>query len=700
MAEKKKDILWRVYLVFAGFVLFGMAIVLRVGHLQISEGEYWKHKADSLTLRYLNIQPMRGNIYACDGSLLATSLPRYDVHIDLVTAGMTTKLFNEKIDSLSMMLSGLFRDRSSADYKRILKEARRDKERYFLLKRNISFAEQKALQSFPLFRMGKNKGGLILTQLSRREKPFKMLAARTIGFKVDNRIVTPVGIEGAFDKDLQGTKGKRLMQRIAGNVWKPVNTENEIEPMDGRDVITTIDVNLQDVAENALEKQLIEHNADRGCAILMEVSTGEIKAIANLRRKSADSEIYQEDYNYAIGMSTEPGSTFKLASLMAAMEDGYVDLDDTIDTQNGMISYTSGLIMRDSHEGGGKVSVKKAFAASSNVGISKLITKYYSKNPQKFIDRVKSMHIADPLGLQLPGEGRSRLKDTKDKDWSRISLPYISIGYESTLTPLQLLTFYNAVANNGQMVKPLFVKEIRSKGQVIKSFGTSVISKKICSDATITKARRLLEEVVLTGTASHIRHAQYTIAGKTGTAQIASGKGGYKKQEGGIKYQASFCGYFPADKPQYSCIVVVYAPGNDVYYGASVACPVFKEIADKVYSLNVRMHDELSPVADSLFAGMPAVKSGRSNPAQLAVKKLGLDYQLPNTGWMNTKLASYPVSAESVPNVVGMGLRDAIYLLESQGLFVKPVGRGTVVKQSISAGAKYQRGQQIIIELG
>jgi cell division protein FtsI (penicillin-binding protein 3) len=697
MAEKKLDILKRGYLVFAGFIFFALAILGRVGYLQFAEGNYWRSKADSLTLDFHTITPMRGNIYAADGSLLATSLPRYDIHLDLMAPGLKKEVFNEQVDSLALCLSNLFGDKSKAEYKRMLKEARRDGDRYFLLKRNVSFKEQKALRTFPLFRLGKNKGGLIVDQLSKREKPFRMLAARTIGFKVENKKVEPVGIEGAFDPYLKGVTGQRLMQRIAGNVWKPVNNENEIEPQDGHDVITTIDLNLQDVAENALLRQLQEHDADMGCAILMEVATGHIKAIANLKRVD-DNDNYREEYNYAMGQGTEPGSTFKLATLMAAMEDGYVDLDDTTDTFGGVMLLAGGMKMRDSHEGGyGRVTVKKAFAVSSNVGISRVAMKYYSKNPQKFIDRLNAMHIADPLMLQLPGESKPRLKSTKDKDWWGVSLPMISIGYETKFSPLQLLTFYNAVANNGKMVAPLFVKEIRNKGHVLTEFPTRVISESICSPATIQKARVMLEEVVITGTASHIKHAQYSIAGKTGTAQIAQGAGGYKN--GKIKYQASFAGYFPADNPQYSCIVVVYAPGKDVYYGASVACPIFKEIADKAYSLNVRMHKEVERVPDSLFAGMPVIKPGRGNPTAKTARNLGVDYSGPANGWVNKTHQAYLPEEEKVPNVLGMGLRDALYLLESQGLQVKPVGRGAVKKQSIQPGTRLQRGQQIIIEL-
>ncbi len=695
MPESKKDILWRIYLVNIGFILFGAAIVFRVGQLQFGEGAYWKAKADSLTIRYVSIEPSRGNIYAADGSLLATSLPRYDVHIDLNAPGIDKAMFNEKVDSLSFSLSKLFKDKTPNEYKRILKQARRDGDRYYLLKRNISYNEQKALYKFPLFRLGRYKGGLIVDQLSKREKPFKTLASRTVGFKVNNKNVTPVGIEGSFDKYLQGVEGKRLMQKLSGNVWKPVNNENEVEPMDGSDVITTIDLNLQDVAENALQSQLIEHNADMGCAVLMEVATGHIKAIANLKRNNFGA--YYEDYNYAIGQSTEPGSTFKLASLMAAIEDGYVDLDEEVDVQQGRISWTSGLIMRDAHEGGTRMSVMKAFAQSSNVGISKIITKYYARNPQSFINRLNKMHVAVPLDVQIKGESAIRLKNAVDKDWSNISLPYLSIGYESRLTPLQLLTFYNAVANNGKMVQPLFVKEVRNKGVLVKSFSTNVLADSICSKSTLAKAKLLLEEVVKSGTASHIKHAQYTIAGKTGTAQIAQGADGYKT--GKVKYQASFCGYFPADKPRYSCIVVVYAPGNDVYYGASVACPVFKEIADKVYALNIEMHDELKQFPDSTYAGLPKQKAGNLKQLAMVNHQLKLPVEMNETGWINSNKKEIEIKDNTVPDVKGMGLRDAIYLLEEQGLMVKPVGRGTVTRQSINAGAKAVRGQQIIIEL-
>ncbi|MEP7168292.1 MAG: penicillin-binding transpeptidase domain-containing protein, partial [Bacteroidota bacterium] len=495
-------------------------------------------------------------------------------------------------------------------------------------------------------------------------------------------------------------------QKISGNVWKPLNDENEVDPKEGNDVISTIDVNIQDVAENSLQTQLEMHKAESGCAILMEVATGEILAIANLHR--GQDGFYHEDFNSCIGQSTEPGSTFKLVSMLAAMEDRYVDLDDSIDTQKGIVYWTSGRPMKDSHEGGyGKISVKHAFEVSSNVGISKIIYKYYSKNPQAYIDRLRKMHIGELLGLQIEGEGMPLIKDTKNKSWSKTTLPYMSIGYECKLTPLQILTIYNMVANNGTMVKPRFVKEVRQKGQLVKSYPVEIIADSVCSIATIKKAKQLLEGVVQHGTATNLKNSEYQIAGKTGTARIANNNSGY--EDGGVKYQASFVGYFPADNPKYSCMVVVYAPSGDVYYAAQVAGPIFKEIADKVYATNMEMHKELQ--RDSSFAqnSFPFIKPGFEREANKVFAKLNMpEKQIAGendvTEKIKTEKKSKAVSAKIedkiVPNVIGMGLRDAIYILENRGMQVTVMGRGSVIKQSLDAGIKINKGQLITIELG
>lgn len=702
MQETKKDILWRVYFVYVFICLFGIAIIGQIVRLQFVQGAYWKAKADSLTIKLQKIEPVRGSIYSSDGSLLATSVPVYEVHVDFMSEGITKEIFYEKVDSLAYCLSVLFNDKTKEEYKRILKEARKDGDRFTLLQRNVSYNKLNALRKLPIFRLGRYKGGLIVEQKSRRERPFQILAARTVGYNTYNS--KPVGLEGSFDKYLKGVGGIRLMQKISGNVWKPLSNGNEIDPKEGNDLITTIDVNIQDVAENSLATQLQQHNAEAGCAIMMEVATGEIRAIANLKRGSDGK--YREEFNTAIGQSTEPGSTFKLASLLALFEDGYVDLDDTVDTQGGVISWTAGHQMKDSHAGG-KMSVKHAFEISSNVGISKTVYKYYSKNPQAFIDRLRKMHIGEPIGLQIDGEADPLIKDTRNKSWSKTTLPYMSIGYECKFTPLQMLTLYNAVANNGKMVKPFFVKEIRQKGLLVKSFPVQVIADSIFSKQTIQKARQLLEGVVQNGTGSSLKNSEYRIAGKTGTARIANNNGGY--DNGGVKYQASFVGYFPADNPKYSCMVVVYAPSNDVYYAAQVAGPIFKEMADKIYSTNLEMHKELQ--ADSAFTenDFPTSKSGLVSQTKKVINNLKTPGNQFNTDaqWMGIaksnnkeKLIALKIEKNKAPNVIGMGLRDAIYLLESQGLQVTVLGKGSVIKQSLTPGDRILKGQQITIELG
>lgn len=702
MSENKKSVMIRVYLVYAFMCLFGMAIIGRVLHLQYVEGEFWREKAKNQTIRMMDIEPARGNIFSADGSLLATSVPIYDLRMDMKADGLTDALFNAKVDSLSLHLSLYFGDKPAREYKRILIAARKDGKRYFLLKKKVSHKQLLAVQKFPLFNLGRNKSGLVIEQKSRRVKPFELLASRTIGYRIDQ--IGSIGIEGAFHKELKGIEGHRLMQRLSGNVWKPLNEENEIEPQDGYDVVTTIDVNLQDVAESSLLEQLSAHKADKGCAVLMEVQTGRILAIANLTR-TADS-VYREDYNYAVGESTEPGSTFKLASIIALMEDGYAEPDDTVDTQGGAIRYSKHT-MKDSHDGGyGKISLQRAFEVSSNVGISRMVHKFYSKNQQSFIDRIRAMGLDEMAGLQIKGERKPLVRNTDDSLWSGVSLPFMSIGYECSFTPLQVLTFYNAVANGGEMVSPVFVKEIRSNSQVVAEYKTRVIRDSIASASTIRKAQTMLEGVVEKGTATNLRHAQYKIAGKTGTAQIANNRSGYKN--GKTRYQASFVGYFPADQPRYSCIVVVYAPNNNLYYASQVAAPIFKEIADKVYATSIDLHKEITE-EELLTDNLPSIKKGDYSNTERVVRTLKIPSRTESAvdRWIqpvkDRKSVVYnqvTVRHDLIPSVTGMGLRDAIYLLESLGLQVRVIGRGTVTRQNLTPGTKFEKGQEIVLQLG
>jgi cell division protein FtsI (penicillin-binding protein 3) len=701
----KKDILWRFGIVYVFMLLIGIAIVARIVYLQFIEvGELTK-KAQQLSVKNMEITPNRGNILSCDGRLLATSVPYYEIRVDMSPTVIPAEIFKKNIDSLALRLSEIFKDKSKSAYKAELIKARKENNRYYLLKRRIDFEQLREIKNCPIFRLGKNKGGLIINQTGVRVMPHGDLAARTIGYINKSEASALVGIEGSFDKELSGEKGIAMMQRIPGGVWMPMNDENELEPKDGYDVITTIDLNIQDVAQEALRRQLELHNAQHGVAILMEVQTGEIKAIANLGKDEYGN--YREIFNYAIGESTEPGSTIKLASYMAALEDGYIDLNDTIDTGNGKWKIFDKEIT-DSHKGGfGKISVQKAFEYSSNVAISKIIMKYYKGKEEQFVKHFIDFGLNKKLNLQISGEAEPLVKYPGTKYWSGITMAMMSFGYEIKLTPLQILTFYNAVANNGRMVKPLFIKEIQQNGRTVKRFEHEVINPSICSMATIRKVRKMLEGVVKNGTAKNLNDSILEIAGKTGTAQIAIKNRGYRK-ENVISYQASFVGYFPASSPKYSCIIVVNAPSNDVYYANLVAGPIFKEIAQKVYATSFELHNRTLAGKNHLKTTPPSIKDGNVDELQEILNELGISYLKPNdhVQWVNAHeeksdiiLSKRSVIDNLVPDVVGMGAKDAIFLAEKSGLRPIVVGYGKVVKQSLQPGVKAEKGEAFVLFL-
>lgn len=705
MSSEKKDILSRVYLVYVIIVVFALVIIGQTFNVQIVQGAQWKEKAENLTVFFNSIEAVRGNIYAADGSLLATSVPKYEVRFDANTPSVTDDFFYEKADSLAQKLSELYPEKSKKKYLNELVEARKRGARYHLIRRNVKFTDLKKMETFPIFRKGKYKGGFIYTQQNKRVKPFNILAERTIGY--DREDIQPVGIEGAYSKELKGINGKRLEQKIAGGIWMPISDENEIEPVDGSDVYSTIDVNIQDVAENALLKQLQLHHAGYGCVAVMEVATGEIKAIANLQMHK-DSNYY-ESYNFIVGAATEPGSTFKLASLMAAFEDGYLTLEDRVDTEDGTTKFYDA-VMRDSHKGGyGKISIKDAFIKSSNVAISKEINRVYTKSPQKFIDRLNKMYVNKKLDIEISGEGTPKIKNTTDKTWSGITLPWMSIGYEVELTPLNILTFYNAIANNGKMVKPKFVKEIRHRGKLVKTIETEVLNSSICSQQTIAMAKEMLEGVVEEGTAQNLKNNTYKIAGKTGTAQIANKKLGYKyKGDVKVSYQASFVGYFPADNPKYTCIVVVNAPSKGVYYGNLVAGPIFKEVADKVYATSIDIHKAINKTENLALSRIPYAKDGKYSDLKTVYNQFEIKTTENNAINEWAKISTTPTEAIIsskkiapiyVADVVGMSIKDAIFILENQGLYVHFQGRGTVKNQSILPGSKIIKGEKITLTL-
>ncbi|MFC3560140.1 peptidoglycan D,D-transpeptidase FtsI family protein, partial [Pedobacter jamesrossensis] len=538
----RANILLRVYLAFGLIVLFALAVFLRLGQVQFVQGHKWKAMADSLSTKYMAVEATRGNIYSNDGSLLATSVPEYELHMDMFAGGIADdKVFNEKVDSLAFKLAQLFQDKTAKEYSRMLRSGRQDSARYLLIRRKVNYADLKTIRTFPLYNIGKFSGGLIAVQQNKRILPFKALAARTIGYKNAN-VANGVGLEGAYTQYINGETGRRLMQRIAGGVYVPVNEEEEVAPKDGADIISTIDVNMQDLTQSALEKQLIASKADHGTAILMEVATGEIRAVANFSK--VEEGVYKEKFNYAIAGNQDPGSTFKLASYMALLEDKKVDTNTMVATGNYQIP---GHLIKDSHGSIGVVTVKKAFEQSSNAAIAYLINSNYKENPSKFTDHLYEWHLNEKLQLQIPGEAKPVVKNPENKSWNKnMTLPQMAYGYEMQLTPLKMLSFYNAVANNGKYVAPIFVKEIRRLGNPIEQFKARVINEQICSDVTLSKIKKMLEGVVTEGSGKQIVYNPlYKIAGKTGTAQVADANKGYKANK---QYQASFVGYFPADK--------------------------------------------------------------------------------------------------------------------------------------------------------
>jgi cell division protein FtsI (penicillin-binding protein 3) len=548
---------------------------------------------------------------------------------------------------------------------------------------------------------------LVTIQTNRRERPFQALAARTIGLARPG--IKPVGLEGAYDSILKGTGGKRLMQKIAGDVWRPINDENEVDPKDGKDLYTTLDINIQDVAQAALLRALVKNQASHGCAVLMEVKTGAIKAITNLTKSKKDSTLYTESFNYALAYPTEPGSTFKLASMLALIDEYDISLEEKTQVGNGECMYYDRR-MKDAHPPTEPVlTAQRIFETSSNVGVSKLVTKYFGKNPKQYIAKLNSFHLNQKLGIAIPGEGVPRIKQVKDKDWYGTSLPWISIGYESLVTPLQTLTLYNAIANNGKMVKPHFVDAIKENGKIVKSFGTEIIDEQIVKPSTVKKAKHLMEGVVKNGSGKGLNITAFKVGGKTGTAQIA--KNGDYKTAGNVSYQASFVGYFPADNPLYTCIVIINNPTQGNYYGGLVAGPVFKEIAEKVYSNSLDFiesvnqpqnfltklpdvittkSDELSKVANSFSIPFHAIDSdtychrNKQDTAKVDLVKVNLEQQL-KKGIM--------------PSLNGLSVKDVLFLLENNGVYVKIEGFGVVRKQSIEAGQKFSKGNKIILQL-
>lgn len=658
MAIEDKKISYRMYFVAFLFFMMAVLVLIKLNNIQWVEGKYYRKLGNKRTVKNFPIPANKGNVYSADGSLLATSIPEYAVYFDAVVP--SDEHFRDNLKDLSDSLSVMF-GKPAGFYQAKLQKARANKSRYVFIAKKLSYTEQVRLKSFPLFNKGANKGGIIIEQKTVREHPIGLVAKRTIGYERSNE--DGKGLEYAFRDYLNGKNGHRMMQKIAKNQWKPISDVNEKDPQDGYDIISTIDVYIQDIAHHALLKQLEIYKADHGCVVVMETKTGHIKAIANLGR--AEDGSYFETQNYAINETHEPGSTFKLLDLIAVLDDKKADTSTVYDSRGGQIQYY-GSWVRDSHKGGyGKISLARGFEVSSNTVLVQSVYNNYKDNPKQFVDRIRSYGLHKPLGLPIKGEGRAYIPYPGTSGWSGTSLPWMAFGYGLSVTPLQTLTMYNAVANNGVMVKPIFVSEVKEWNKTIKKFNTEIINPKICSQETLSKVQAVLENVVKRGTGSKLYSKDFSMSGKTGTAQVNYGKPD-------MYYASSFVGYFPAVQPKYSCIVVIHKPDKTVgYYGADVSGPVFKRIAQKI------------------FTDSPATNHVKNIDAKVVSqeKKYANYYQ------------EVVKEGQIVPNVKGMEAMDAVALLENLGLKVKVVGIGRVKKQSITSGQKFNKNQTIIIEL-
>ncbi|WP_422354842.1 penicillin-binding protein [Roseivirga pacifica] len=695
----KRSILLRVRIAFLLTVVFVLAVVYRLVHVQMIEGDKWRKKAEEYSLDYKKIKATRGSIYSANNDLLATSLPFYRLAFD--PSLVDDETFTSKIDSLSHLLSNFFRDHSSDYYKRKISEARQSRSRYMVINRDlVNYQQKQMMNTWPIFRKGQMQGGVIFHKVDERHRPFRTLAQRTIGYINEDNV--GAGVERSFNDYLSGRDGEGLFQKVAGGNWKPVNASSDVRPEDGYDIHTTIDVNLQDVAQNALLRALMRYEAAYGTVVLMEVKTGEIKAISNLQRTASGR--YAESYNYAVQGTNDPGSTFKLASMLALLEAGKVDLSDTVDTGEGSIDFYNRTLTDVKRGGYGKITVQEVFEKSSNVGIAKLVTEHFGENPQEFVDIIKKTGYGQPLDFQLMGEGVPYIKDTDDESWSGTTLPWMSVGYETSVTPLQTLALYNAVANDGRMIQPILVKSINKANQPVKTFEAKVLNKQIASDETLEKLRLILEGVVENGTAKNVKNEYFKIAGKTGTAQkLINGR--YRTQ----RYYASFAGYFPADEPLYSCIVVIDDPKGWNRYGGDVSAPVFKEIADMIYSQNLAIHDSFQADLLANEGTFPVIRAGKFDELNKLCNELGISNHLgdEDVDWVRSQVDNNAIiwkknygSNELVPNVQGMTVRDAVYLLENSGLKVNISGSGRVQNQSLRPGVRISKGQTISLDLG
>ena len=702
--DVKRDILWRVYLSFILIVLVCILIIGKAFYIQQVQGKYWRSLSDSLHQRIIEIPAARGTIYSEDGQMLSTNIPQFDIYIDFRVSPLHEKsglLFRTHIDSLSLSLAALFKDKSAEKYKEELTNAYEASVGNYELRKKISYREYLQLVKFPLFKLGRYKSGMIAEEKNIRLNPYENIGYRTIGLARDEN---KVGLEKSYDTVLNGRNGRQLVRAIAGGVTVPVQEgEFEIAPETGKDIISTIDVFIQEVTEKALMNMMVKNEAQTGVAIVMEVKTGKIKAIANLGKVGEGK--YTEDLNYAI-TPTEPGSTFKLVTLLSALEDGKVNLNSRVNLEGGVWK-VSGQTVNDSEKHGKfDASILEAFEESSNVGMAKIAMTHYSNNVNEYFKHLTKLRLDSTSGLDLVGERQPRLVKPGSRLWGPTTLPWMAFGYNIEITPLQTLNLYNSIANNGVMMRPYLVNSIQEEGKIIKSISPKVYNAQLCKPTTIRDLRIALEGVCINGTAKKLfAGSLYKVAGKTGTAKVANGNKGYGE---GI-FQSSFAGYFPADNPQYTVVVIIKnKPHAASFYGASVAGPVFKEIADRLYSTYIQNKLDIAPVFSVKDSSLFNYSISKIS-LQTIAKQLSITYQdssLASTNWIqlegkgkNLKAATQIISDTTMPNMTGMKLQDALWLCEKKGLLVKCVGKGKVVKQSIAQGEVIIKGQQIQIDL-
>ncbi|MFZ9403283.1 MAG: penicillin-binding protein [Sediminibacterium sp.] len=702
--DVKRDILWRVYLSYLLVVAVCLAILGKAFYIQQVQGSYWRGLSDSLHQRIAEIPAARGTIYSEDGQMLSTNVPQFDIYIDFRVEPLhekNGKLFRENIDSLSLALADLFKDQTAAQYKDQLTKAFETREPNYELKKKIDYRQYLALAKFPMFKVGRYKSGMIAQERNVRLNPYQNMGYRTIGLA---REQNSVGLELSYDTVLKGRNGRQLVRAIAGGVTVPVQEgEFEIAPETGKDIVSNIDVFIQEVTTNALNKMMVKNQAQWGVAMVMEVKTGKIKAIANLG-KIAEG-VYKEDLNYAI-TPTEPGSTFKLVTLLSALEDGKVNLNSTLDLEGGAWKVVGQTVWDSEQHGKHQATVLESFEESSNVGMAKIAMAHYSNNVDAYYKHLSKLRLDSLSGIDLIGERRPQITKPGSKLYGPTTLPWMAFGYNIAIAPIQTLVLYNAIANNGVMMKPYLVNAIKEEGKVIKTISPTVYNPQLVKPSTVKALQTALEGVCINGTAKGLfKNSLYKVAGKTGTALVANGNKGYADKI----YQSSFAGYFPAENPQYTIVVIIKnKPHAYPFYGASVAGPVFKEISDRLYSTYIHNKTNTTPtiaLKDSQAFQYAISKSS----LQAIAKKINLSYQDSSTAsnnWVNVngvgkvaKVAAKTISDSTMPDISGLKLQDALWLCEKKGLQVKCIGKGRVVKQSIAQGSYITKGQPILIEL-